>query len=170
VSQRRLGVEIDALAGGPRSTCSVRHPGPKRPYRSSSSGSRTNGSDESVKMMLIGEDQFVNRELVRKRDCSIGRAKAVAMLAVLVLTSPGNLTRLPPTVKRTHRVCSFCRRSVEQMRRYVAFRPSGMSPTLMNRMVSVPSVAGMPPGGNPWLVVTMVFATTQLSDLFTNCF
>jgi hypothetical protein len=35
------------------------------------------------------------------------------------------------------------------MRRYVALRPSGMSPTLMNRMVSAPSVAGMPPGGNP---------------------
>jgi hypothetical protein len=42
-----------------------------------------------------------------------------------------------------------CGRSVEQMRRNVALRPSGMSPTLMNRMVSVPSVAGMLPGGNP---------------------
>jgi hypothetical protein len=44
-SQGRLGVEIDALAGGPRS---VRHREPKRPYRSSSSGSGTWGSDASV--------------------------------------------------------------------------------------------------------------------------
>jgi hypothetical protein len=39
------GVEIDALAGGP---CIVRHRGPKRPYRSSSSGSGIWGSDPSV--------------------------------------------------------------------------------------------------------------------------
>jgi hypothetical protein len=65
---------------------------------------------------------------------------AVAMLAVLVLTSPGYSTRLLPTVKQMRRVCSFCGRSVDQMRWYVALRPSGMSPTLMNRMVSVPSI------------------------------
>jgi hypothetical protein len=44
---------------------------------------------------------------------------AVAMLAVLVLTSPGYSTRLLPTVKQMRRVCSFCGRSVEQMRRDV---------------------------------------------------
>jgi hypothetical protein len=37
-------------------------------------------------------------------------------------------------------------RSVEQMRRYIALRPSGISPTFMKRMVLVPSEAGMPPG------------------------
>jgi hypothetical protein len=35
------------------------------------------------------------------------------------------------------------------VRRYVALRPSGMWLTLMNRLVSVPSNAGMPPGMPP---------------------
>ncbi len=95
----------------------------------------------------------------------------VIILTVGVLTSNGQTIRLPPTVSLVRFGLSFSGRYVTTVFPYVTFRLrlSGILSYLMNTMVSVPLVPGMPWAIRPSSLVYDLFHRLEYFGLRSSC-